>query len=292
MVAGRRSNTGVIVQLEQRNSNITWGSPDRQLNVEKSDGSFEIAGVLPGSYTLSAFWFEDGRRYQARQSVEVGHADVEGVNLTITPGITIPGRIVWDGKPSLDRDELLVSIAAADSMVSFNTPARVVGGSFVLRDVFEGTYRLRVIGQSKDCYVKSVRYGSSEALESGFAVFRGTQSSLEVTISSRGPRIQGAVEDKDNLPVTGVWVVLVPDAARRDQSRLFQKAATDQLGHYLLKGIVPGDYKIFSWDEVEDGAWEDPDFLRTFEDRGQKVSVEEGDTKTLDIVTIRTKVSE
>src|SRR5439155_436723 len=194
MVAGRRSNTGVIVQLEQRNGNITWGSPDRQLNVEKTDGSFEIAGVLPGSYTLSAFWFEDGRRYQARQSIEVGNADLEGVNLAIMSGITIPGRIVWDGKPSLERDELLVSIAAADSMVSFNTPARVVGGSFVLRDVFDGTYRLR--------------------------------------------------------------------------------------------GIAPGDYKVFSWDEVEDGAWEDPDFLRTFEDRGQKVSVEEGDTKTLDIVTI------
>ncbi len=55
---------------------------------------------------------------------------------------------------------------------------------------------------------------------------------------------------------------------------------------------MAGDYKIFSWDEVEDGAWEDPDFLRAFEDRGQKISVEEGDTKTLDIVTIRTKASE
>jgi hypothetical protein len=292
MVAGRRSNTGVIVQLEQRNSNISWGSPDRQLNVEKTDGSFEIAGVLPGSYTLSAFWFEEGRRYQARQPIEVGNADVEGVNLAIVPGISIPGRIVWDGKPSLERDELFVSIAAADSMVSFNTPARVVGGSFALKDVFDGAYRVRVIGQSQDCYVKSIRYGSSDALESGFTVFRGTPSSLELTISSRGARVQGAVTDKDNLPVTGVWVVLVPGVAHRDQSGLYQRAATDRFGHYLLRGIVPGDYKIFSWDEVEDGAWEDPDFLRAFEDRGQKISVEEGDTKTLDIVTIRTKASE
>jgi len=89
-----------------------------------------------------------------------------------------------------------------------------------------------------------------------------------------------------------VWVVLAPDEAHRDQSRLFQKAATDQFGHYLLRGIVPGDYKIFSWNEVEDGAWEDPDFLRTFEDRSQKISVQDADTKTVDIVTIRTKVAE
>jgi len=291
MVSGRRSNAGVIVQLEQRNSNVSWGSPEHQAIVENPDGSFEIAGVLPGSYTLGAYWFEEGRRYQARQSLEVSNANMEGVNLTIVPGLQIYGRIIWDGKPSMDRDELIVNISPADSRISFIGPARVLGNSFVLRDVFEGTYRLGVLGQSKDCYVKSIRYGSSDALEAGLTVFRGTQSSLEVTISSRGARVQGAVTDVDNLPVTGVWVVLVPDEAHRDQLRLFQKVATDQYGHYLLRGIPPGDYKVFCWDEVEDGAWEDPDFLTTFEDRGQKVSVEDADTKSADVIVIRTKSS-
>lgn len=292
MVAGRRSNIGAIVQLEQRNSNVAWGAPDRQTILDNSDGPFEIAGVLPGSYTLSAYWFDDGRRYQARQSIEVGNANVEGVSLTIGTGIQIYGRIVWDGKPSMDRDELVVNLAAADSRISFNAPARVLGSSFILREVFEGTYHLGVQGQSKDCYIKSIHYGSSEALENGFTVVRGTQPSLEVTISSRGAHVSGAVTDNDNLPVTGVWVVLVPDEAHRDQSRLYQKVATDQYGHYLLRGILPGDYKIFCWDEVEDGAWEDPDFLKTFEDRGQKISVEDADTKTADVVVIRTKSSE
>jgi hypothetical protein len=89
-----------------------------------------------------------------------------------------------------------------------------------------------------------------------------------------------------------VWVVMVPDEAHRDQSRLYQKAATDQYGHYLLRGIAPGDYKIFCWDEVEDGAWEDAEFLKTYEDRGQKISVQEADAKTADVVAIRTKSSE
>ena len=289
MAAGRRSSTGVIVQLEQRNSYLSSGSSNRQANIENPDGSFEFAGVLPGSYTLSAFWFEDGRRYQARQPIEVGNANVEGANLTIAPGITISGRIIWDGKPSMDRADLFVGLVPVDSTISFNAPARATGSSFSLKDVFDGTYRLGVVGQSKDCYLKSIRYGSSEALETGFTVFRGTQVPLEVTISSRGARAQGAVTDKDGLPVTGVWVVLVPDESRRDQFRLYQKASADQYGHFLLRGIPPGAYKIFCWEEVEDGAWEDPDFLRPFEDRGQKVSVEESDTKTVDVVAIRTK---
>jgi Carboxypeptidase regulatory-like domain len=291
LVAGRRSNAGVSLLLEQRNSSVSWGSPDHQATIENADGSFEIPGVLPGSYALSAFWFEDGRRFLARQSIEVSNADIESVNLVISPGIQINGRIVWDGKPSMDRYDLLVSIVPVDSKISFNGPARVVGNAFALKDVFDGNYRLAVSGQSKDCYVKSIRYGSSDALEGAFTVVRGTQSSLELTLSSRGARVQGVVTDKDHLPVTGVWVVLVPDEAHRDQSRLYQKVATDQYGHYLMRGIAPGDYKIFCWDEVEVGAWEDPDFLRTFEDRGQKISVEDADAKTVDVVAIRMKSS-
>lgn len=288
----RRSNTGVTIQLEPRNGNGPSVFSDPQFTFEKADGSFEIASVLPGSYTLSAYWFEEGRRYQARQSLEVGNADLEGANLVIVPGMQINGRIVWDGKPSMERDELLVSIAPADSRISSNALARVQGNFFALKDVFEGTYRLSVSGQSKDSYVKSIRYASSDALETGFTVGRGTQSSLEVTLSSRGAGVQGAVTDEDKLPVTGVWVVLVPEDARRDQSRLYQKVATDQYGHYLLRGIAPGDYKIFCWDQVEAGAWEDPEFLKAYEDRGQKISVQDGDVKTQDVIAIKTKNSE
>ena len=289
MVAGRRTTAGIVVQLEQRNSTIALGSPDHQSAVENPDGSFEIAGVLPGAYTLSAFLFDEGRRYQARQSVDVGNANVESASLTIAPGMTVAGRILWDGKPFTERDELVVNVAPVDSRISFNAPARVIGSSFFLRDIFEGTYRLAVAGLSKDCYIKSIRYNSTETLDTGFSVFRGTQAQLEVTISSRGASVQGAVVDKDNLPVTGVWVVAVPEENRREQSRLFKRVATDQYGHYLLRGIAPGAYKIFCWDEVEEGAWEDPDFLRTFEDRGQKISVEEADAKTADVVVIRAK---
>jgi protocatechuate 3,4-dioxygenase beta subunit len=291
MAASRGSTAKVILQLEQRNSTMDSGSPDQQSLVENADGSFEIAGVPPGAYTLNAFYFEDGRRYQVRQSIDVGNANVESANLVIAPGIAVPGRILWDGKPSLDRDELFLNIRPVDSGISFNGPAKVMGSSFLLKDVFEGTYRLAMGGQSKDCYIKSIRYNSSEVLESGFTVFRGAQALLDVTISSRGARVQGAVVDNDNLPVTGVWVVLVPEETRRDQSRLYKKVATDQYGHYLLRGIAPGAYKIFCWDEVEDGAWEDPEFLKTYEERGQKVSLEDADTKTLDIVAIRTKGS-
>jgi hypothetical protein len=91
------------------------------------------------------------------------------------------------------------------------------------------------------------------------------------------------------LPAAGVWVVLVPDVAHRSQYRLYKTQTTDQYGHFDLRGIPPGEYKLFSWEEVESGAWEDPDSLQPFEQKGEKVALQEGDQKAVNLVTIRTR---
>jgi hypothetical protein len=149
-----------------------------------------------------------------------------------------------------------------------------------------------VYGQSKDCYIKDIRYGSSSALEEGFTVSRGNPGNLEITISSRGARVQGAVADVDGLPAAGVWVVLVPEAQRRSQSRLYKSQTTDQYGRFDLRGIAPGDYGLFSWEEAESGAWEDTEFLKPFEGKGERISFQDGEQKTQNLTAIRTKSPE
>jgi hypothetical protein len=126
-----------------------------------------------------------------------------------------------------------------------------------------------------------------EVSDDEFNVIRGTQATLEVTISSRGAHVQGTVTDADGLPAAGVWVVLVPGDARRNEFHLFKQVTTDQYGRFGIRGIAPGDYKLFSWEQVEQNAWEDPDFLKPFESKGQSVSLQEGDGKSVDLVAIR-----
>ncbi|HJX94885.1 MAG TPA: hypothetical protein VJ324_04655, partial [Candidatus Acidoferrum sp.] len=67
----------------------------------------------------------------------------------------------------------------------------------------------------------------------------------------------------------------------------FKQRTTDQYGRFDIRGIAPGDYKLFSWEQVEPNAWEDPDFLKQFEAKGQRVSLQEGDVKSMDLVAIR-----
>jgi hypothetical protein len=148
------------------------------------------------------------------------------------------------------------------------------------------------MGQGKDCYIKDVQFAGSSALDEGIIVTRGPTGPLEITISSHGARVQGAVTDQDGLPAAGVLVVLVPHASRRAQSRLYKTQTTDQYGHFELRGIAPGSYKLFSWEEIENGAWEDPEFLKPFEDKGETIALEEGQQKTVNIAAIRTKKTE
>jgi hypothetical protein len=62
-------------------------------------------------------------------------------------------------------------------------------------------------------------------------------------------------------PAAGVWVVTEPDELRRNIWRLFKLQATDQYGKFDLHGLAPGTYRLFSWTGIENGEWQDPDFL-------------------------------
>jgi hypothetical protein len=104
--------------------------------------------------------------------------------------------------------------------------------------------------------------------------------------------VQGSIADADGLPAAGVWVVLVPEEGRREQRHLYKYQTTDQYGHFDLRGIRPANYKLFSWQEVEANAWESPEFLKPFEEKGEKIELQEGEQKTIKLTTISTKPPE
>jgi Carboxypeptidase regulatory-like domain len=284
----RKPGTQTNILLTPKAYDFDWAS-SQQTIVQKKDGSFEIPEVLPGSYVLTAFWFDEGKTYAERVPVEVGNADVDGLTVNIGPGTNISGRIIWDGPPAMEKDNLTVRATAVDlntNGLDVLDSARVEQGLFTLQNVGSGTYHAELDGQSKDCYVKDVRYSGSEALDEGFTVVRGTPGELEITVSSHGARVQGSVTDADGLPAAGVWVVLVPQAGRREQRHLYKYQTTDQYGHFDLRGIRPAEYKLFSWQEVETNAWESPEFLKPFEEKGEEIELQEGEQKTIKLTAI------
>jgi len=287
---GRRPAAGAILTLAPRNTTQSFGLPGRNFTLDGPEGPFAITNVLPGSYVLLAQWFDGGTQYQAVQNIDVGNADLNGVNPIIASGIPLRGHLTWDGPPSTLRDSLLIFLRETDIDGAAGASARTqADGSFVAANVYEGTYHVVAAGQSQDAYLEAVRYGAVDGLTDGFTVHRGADAALEITLSSKGARVQGAVLDADNLPAVGVSVVLVPNDPHRGDLQRYKVVTTDQNGRYVLRGVAPGDYKLFSWEDLEQNAWQDPEFLRPFEDRGEKLSVEASDQKTVDLGAIRNK---
>ena len=288
-----KAGTQTSILLLPRTKTHEWTFGEQRSLVQKQDGSFEVSDVLPGSYVLTAMWFDEGKVHTARVPLDVSNADVEGIALTIAPGVDINGRIIWEGTPSLEQDELFVMPESLEMTFGFASNSRVApGNTFALKGVSDGVYLARVWGQGKDCYVKDVQYAGASALEDGFTVKGAVAGTLEITISSRGARVQGSVADSDGLPAAGIHVVLVPDQSHRAQYRLYKTQTTDQYGHFEMRGIAPGDYKVFSWEDAESGAWEDPEFLRPFEEKGERITLQDGEQKTLNLNAIRTKATE
>ena len=76
----------------------------------------------------------------------------------------------------------------------FQGGARVSqGDSFILRNVGDGTYHAELAGESKDCYIKDVRYAGSSVIDDGFTVVRGAPASLQILISPNGADVKGKV---------------------------------------------------------------------------------------------------
>jgi hypothetical protein len=263
------------------------------------DGKFAIHNVPPGSYTLSASWSDRESRewHSARRPLEVGSTDIEGVTITIAPGVNVAGRVAWEGSPTVEVHELMVWLRLTEEkgMGPYQPQTPKADGSFVIKSVSEGTYRPLVTsrGEGANFYMKSARYGTLSIPESGFAIQPGGDQLLEITLSSRAAQVSGVVLNSDSLPAAGVTVVLIPEVARRSYREFYKSATTDQNGKFAIKGIAPGDYTLFSWESVEGNEWSDADWfdaawLKPFEAKGESIHLGEAETKSVDLTLIET----
>jgi hypothetical protein len=246
--------------------------------------------VFPGSYIIAASsWHVNQEHYSARREVEVGNADVEGINLTITRGVDVSGHVAWEEKPPGDVQSVHVALQASDrSPYSWNSRVFEAksDGTFVIKNVAEGIYRPHVF---TECFLRSALYGGTDVTDGGLAVHAGSDAALELRLSCRAARIEGIVLTRDSLPAAGVYVVAIPDAPHRDNDWKYRAEVTDQNGRFLLRGIVPGEYRIFSWDSDVDFDWYDAQQLKPYESKGVPISVDVDDQKTVQLKVIETE---
>ena len=245
------------------------------------DGSFELTGVAPGSYTVAAI-LSMGRRDRGSRplltgfvDIEVWDEDIEGLVVPVEPGIQLAGQVRVDESASeFNVSRLRVRLETLTGLPIGETSARVDDdGSFVVNNIPRAPHRVSVTGLPADAYVASARLGGQDVLSSG-AQMVPDMPGLEFWISGSGARLDGAVAVGD-ATFTGAQVVLIPDDPARTD--LYKVASADQYGRFSLRGIAPGNYRVFAWEDAPSGAYRDPRFVGRYEDWGEQIRVEQAD---------------
>jgi hypothetical protein len=283
------------------------------------DMSFDIPSVRPGSYILAA----TGGTSTTRAPVEVHDRDVNGVKVDLQPGITVTGRVVFEGQTA-ENTSLVFSavrmillpdpipggfkddIAAALPVPAFR-PTPTSNGSFTTSGYPPGFYQIVVpplLGPPagwtspeilapaltsttlppalENAYVKSVRLGDADVLNDGLNLSSSIRDPLVITIGTNAGAVEGRVVNGGKQPAAAATVVLIPE--NRHRFRIAHRyAITDADGRFRISGVAPGEYKLFAWEQIEKGAWQDPEFVRDYESTAKSVRVEEGSRLTVEL---------
>jgi hypothetical protein len=281
-----KSLRGIYVSLAPRAAEGSYSLSGYGHPVQNDSGDFEIRGVPPGPYNLSAFWHDGKRHLYGRLPLEVSNANLDGVTFVLGGPITLSGRFRVEGSNEFDFTQLGLWLQPIDNTVGAAGAQIKADGTFVAENVYDGTYRVRVAGFPEEYYVKSALEGGSEVLESGLTISRSQPPArLEIVLSPDGGRVNGSVLQEQH-PVGGASVVLVPDPPHRDREEMYSIKATDAFGRFSLLGLPPGDFKLFAWEPVQGTNYTDPDIFGAFEGRGTLVHIEERRQQTLQLEVI------
>jgi hypothetical protein len=268
----------------------TRGNTSSNLPYNAQNGTFEAIDLIPGTYEVNASWDE------AKDSTlaVIENSDVDGLFLTLSSSTAdrpqISGRITVDGElpPGSTFQSVGVYLQNADtrwnSQTSDGPSVRASDdGSFVLKDIPEGLFRVGIIWMPPGFYLKEARLDGEDALGVPTRFSRGRN--LEIVLSSRGGKLEGVLRSDGPGQVSDASVVLVPNTTR-ERSELFKSVSVDKDGRFTISGIAPGDYKLFAWDNLEGHEYFDPEVLKRFEDKGTRVRVVPSSNQTIDLKTL------
>jgi protocatechuate 3,4-dioxygenase beta subunit len=263
----------------------------------KRDHTFDIAGVAPGTYSLSLNVFGGAFRSFARQTVEVGSSDLNDAVLTVAPSGTIRGQVRVEGTPpsgnaqaNLAQVRVMLEPAAQGQMFPIAQASVKSDGSFVLDNVSPGDYYPQATNGPQGAYLKSIRFGQQEVLGKELDLTQNTAGELQITFRYGPAEVGGTVQTDQNAaaPPDGsaqappTSVILIPDTLNADGSGI-ESSNTNQNGVFSFKRVPPGHYRAVALEQLDPNLLQNPEVLKELASRGVDVDLQENDKKQIQL---------
>jgi len=289
-----------------------------------AEGRFRMSGVPPGQYTLVAratvgpppgaartaaqaaqsrtLEMSVAQRPAAEQvrlwsmmDVSIDGRNLTNVLLSLQPGMTVSGQIVFDGTTQQPPTDLtrgrvtLMPFNPTPSMraVATNASGRVdSAGRFTIPNVIPGRYRLSGSSGANGWFVESAVVAGQDTVDFPVEI-RANQNvtGASITFTDRQTEFTGAVVNERNEPVTDYTIVVYAADSRywTGLSRRIQTSRPGTDGRFTFRNLPPGDYRLATVFDPEPGAWFDPAYLQELDGSSTRLTLTAGEKKVQDI---------
>lgn len=284
------------------------------------DGTFTIANVPPGSFTLTATIrpFPNGFMPVRTTTGDAGivdpatgrivpaaialtpetaalplvmtGADVAGLSITTGTGGSVEGTFVADAGVTRPLPGNLGvtarSLWGSESMMRFG------GGNTFRLAGLNGIATIGVEGLPEEWTVKSILVNGVDMTDEPLDFRNGKQVAVRIVLTDRITVLTGTVarDGRDDDERAHHTVVVFPDDAKKwtYPSRYVRSARTDEQGAFRISGL-PADerYLAVAVDFLEDGEWTDPEFLERARTGATTFSLSEGERRAVDLRLVR-----
>jgi hypothetical protein len=224
----------------------------------------------------------------------VDGVDIDNISLAGSAGGSVSGTVLTeDGTaPDIPRLRIVVSERATgqpDPMVlgAFRNPGFgqvSPDGTFSINGIF-GRTRLRVT-LPDEWGLKAVLHDGRDIADQPIELKSGEiLAGVQVILTNRVTVVTGQLADSQGTAlVDGTVIVFASNSDRWvEESRFVKATRPDQQGQWQIKGLPPGDYLAVAVESVEDGQWNEPDYLESIRRYGQKLSLTEAGSQSVSL---------
>lgn len=277
---GRPAEAFLSLASETGEVGMAYGSG----GITREDGTFSMADIPPGTYTLIAEIRASPSSIAeiGAVTVTVSGADIDGLSvLTAKPG-SLKGTLVADARVRGRLPDGVEIVARPRRSGAEGSFISVMGTTFDL-PAPPGPFTLDV-SVPDGWMVKSLTLGGLDTTDSAIDIGREQGVPITVTLTDRVTDLSGTIRGAEG---SGAYIVVFPADSTQWTPRRMRSAQADLRGRFRIAGLPPGDrYLAVAVKELDPGQENDPDFLQQVQDQAASFSLAAEEKRTLDL-TVR-----
>jgi len=264
------------VSINAGNADL-WNRMNFGTGVSNPDHVFRFDQFPPGSYTLVAQATAEGKQYRGVQKIEVGPEGARDLAIALEAGIDLQGSVSVEGPDAGKFPAAFVTLVPGDGISWTGPQLRANAGKegrFTLTGVPPGVWDINAGPVPPGGYIKSMYLGDQDVLTEEMVIRATTSAQLKIVLGTQGASLSGDVNGEQ--PGRSA-VLAAPDGKFRHVLSFYRYAVSDGQGHFQIKGMRPGNYKLYAFEEFDPQSIQDPEFLAPFEPAGIAVTLREGE---------------